>query len=304
MFNNFSPIIFLFSGLLSWILTFILIPVLSRGFMDNPNQRSSHIKATPRGGGLSFVIVGTLLTVMYEPAPSKWVPVICLPLALIGLIDDFKGLATFFRYLVQVLTATVLVVFSNQSLPLWEALLCIFILTAIINFTNFMDGLDGLVAGCGVLLLASTSSWAISGAILGFLIWNWSPAKVFMGDVGSTFIGGVFGGMILQTHNYHDSFLLLLTGFPLFADAFICVIRRLINGENILEAHRKHLFQRLHQVNWSHQSVAVLYVGAVAILLGSYVLAGVKALALTVLGEFLLGLYLDRFIAKDFINAR
>ena len=303
MFNNFSPILFLFSGLLSWILTFILIPVLRRGFMDTPNRRSSHITATPRGGGLSFVIIGTLLTAIYEPAPSKWIPVICLPLALIGFIDDFKGLAKTFRYLVQVSTAIVLVIFSNQSLSLWLSLLCIFMLTAVINFTNFMDGLDGLVAGCGVLLLASTSSSAISGAILGFLIWNWAPAKVFMGDVGSTFIGAVFGGMILQTHNYHESFLLLLTGFPLFADAFICVIRRFINGDNILEAHRKHLFQRLHQANWSHKSVALLYVCAVAILLGSYSLAGVRALAITVAVEFLIGLYLDRYIAKDFISA-
>lgn len=95
--------------------------------------------------------------------------------------------------MVQFVTAIILVGLADRPMSIWLSIVSVLLITAIINFTNFMDGLDGLVAGCGVLLMASTSSWAISGAIFGFLIWNWAPAKVFMGDIGSTYIGAVFG---------------------------------------------------------------------------------------------------------------
>jgi UDP-N-acetylmuramyl pentapeptide phosphotransferase/UDP-N-acetylglucosamine-1-phosphate transferase len=295
-----SAALFLFSAILSWLLTWLLIPVLERGFMDTPNQRSSHIRPTPRGGGLAFVVIGTLLHVNYTTGPSRWVPLICLPLALVGLVDDFKGLPAVVRYVVQVGTALGLIAIS--SLPISNLFLLLFVLliTAIINFTNFMDGLDGLVAGCAVLLMAATSSWAISGAIFGFLIWNWAPAKVFMGDVGSTFIGAVFGGMLLQTSSSHDIFHLLLVAFPLMADSIFCLSRRLIHRENIFKAHRKHLFQRLQQAGWSHQRVALLYIVSTAILLGAYKFVDISALQFAILCEFLFAVYLDMRVASTF----
>jgi Fuc2NAc and GlcNAc transferase len=295
-----SAALFLFSAILSWLLTWLLIPVLERGFMDTPNQRSSHIRPTPRGGGLAFVVIGTLLHVNYTTGPSRWVPLICLPLALVGLVDDFKGLPAVVRYVVQVGTALGLIAIS--SLPISNLFLLLFVLliTAIINFTNFMDGLDGLVAGCAVLLMAATSSWAISGAIFGFLIWNWAPAKVFMGDVGSTFIGAVFGGMLLQTSSSHDIFHLLLVAFPLMADSFFCLSRRLIHRENIFKAHRKHLFQRLQQAGWSHQRVALLYIVSTAILLGAYKFVDISALQFAIICEFLFAVYLDMRVASTF----
>ncbi len=268
--------------------------------MDTPNHRSSHVRPTPRGGGLAFVLIGTLLHVSYTTGPSRWVPLICLPLALVGLVDDFKGLPAIVRYFVQVGTALGLIAIS--SLPISNLFLLLFVLliTAIINFTNFMDGLDGLVAGCAVLLMAATSSWAISGAIFGFLIWNWAPAKLFMGDVGSTFIGAVFGGMLLQTSSSHDIFHLLLVAFPLMADSFFCLSRRLIHRENIFKAHRKHLFQRLQQAGWSHQRVALLYIVSTAILLGAYKFVDISALQFAILCEFLFAVYLDTRVASAF----
>jgi UDP-N-acetylmuramyl pentapeptide phosphotransferase/UDP-N-acetylglucosamine-1-phosphate transferase len=181
------------------------------------------------------------------------------------------------------------------------SLIFILLITAIINFINFMDGLDGLVAGCGIIIMASTSSWAISGAILGFLFWNWSPAKVFMGDVGSTFIGAVFGGMLVQVQTYQESFVLLLTCFPLLADALVCVIRRFLNGENIFEAHRKHLFQRLQQAGWSHQNVSILYISAVGFLAMCSHLSIYLPVALAIV--LLTGIYLDRYIATSFVSS-
>jgi UDP-N-acetylmuramyl pentapeptide phosphotransferase/UDP-N-acetylglucosamine-1-phosphate transferase len=268
--------------------------------MDNPNHRSSHIHATPRGGGIAFVLVGTLFNFLYETGPSRWIPVACLPLACVGLVDDFRELPATLRYVVQLVTAIVLVGIVDRSMPLWLSLVSVLLITAIINFTNFMDGLDGLVAGCGVLLMASTSSWAISGAIFGFLIWNWAPAKVFMGDVGSTYIGALFGGMLIHRSPDHDMFSILLIGFPLLADAFICVIRRFVSGENIFKAHRKHLFQRLQQAGWSHQKVATFYISAVAVLLLSYTIAGFTVLIISVLTEFFIAFYLERYVAAKF----
>lgn len=294
------PITFIFSATMSWLLTGCLIPFLKSGFMDNPNHRSSHIRATPRGGGLAFVLVGTLLNLVYETGPSRWIPVACLPLALVGLVDDFKELPAALRYIVQFVTAIVLVALADRPMSIWLSLISVLLITGIINFTNFMDGLDGLVAGCGVILMASTSCWAISGAIFGFLIWNWAPAKVFMGDVGSTYIGAIFGGMLIHTRTDHATLSLLLIGFPLFADAFVCVIRRFVNGENIVEAHRKHLFQRLQQAGWSHQKVASLYIGAVGILLLSYTIGGFSVLVISILAEFIIAFYLERCVATKF----
>lgn len=294
------PITFILSATMSWLLTGCLIPYLKSGFMDNPNHRSSHIRATPRGGGLAFVLVGTLLNFVYETGPSRWIPVACLPLALVSLVDDFKELPAALRYIVQFVTAIVLVALADRPMSIWLSLISVLLITGIINFTNFMDGLDGLVAGCGVILMASTSCWAISGAIFGFLIWNWAPAKVFMGDVGSTYIGAIFGGMLIHTRTDHATLSLLLIGFPLFADAFVCVIRRFVNGENIVEAHRKHLFQRLQQAGWSHQKVASLYIGAVGILLLSYTIGGFSVLVISILGEFIIAFYLERCVATKF----
>jgi len=268
--------------------------------MDNPNHRSSHIRATPRGGGLSFVLVGTLLYFLVETGPSRWIPVACLPLAIVGLVDDWMELPAVLRYVVQFATAIGLVGLADRPIPIWLSIVSVLLITAIINFTNFMDGLDGLVAGCGVLLMASTSSWAISGAIFGFLILNWAPAKVFMGDVGSTYIGAVFGGMLIHTHSHHDELSILLIGFPLFADAFVCVIRRFVNGENIFKAHRKHLFQRLQQAGWPHQQVATLYISAVGILLLSYTIGGFAVLIISILTESVIACYLERNVAAEF----
>lgn len=300
MLIRFMPITFILSATMSWLLTGCLIPYLKSGFMDNPNHRSSHIRATPRGGGLAFVLVGTLLNFVYETGPSRWIPVACLPLALVGLVDDFKELPAALRYIVQFVTAIVLVALADRPMSIWLSMISVLLITGIINFTNFMDGLDGLVAGCGVILMASTSCWAISGAIFGFLIWNWAPAKVFMGDVGSTYIGAIFGGMLIHTRTDHATLSLLLIGFPLFADAFVCVIRRFVNGENIVEAHRKHLFQRLQQAGWSHQKVASLYIGAVGILLLSYTIGGFSVLVVSILGEFIIAFYLERCVATKF----
>lgn len=296
-------LLFSFSAVMSWLFVFALIPILKREFMDTPNDRSSHKLATPRGGGLAIVLSGSIIHYLAEPGPGRWVPILCAPLALVGLIDDKFGLPAWLRYLVQIVTAISLVSISKVSVNSLQYFALIIALTGIMNFTNFMDGLDGLVAGCAMLMFAATSSWAISGAIFGFLLWNWSPAKVFMGDVGSTFIGAVFGGLVLQQSSYSQVLLSFLVAFPLFADSTICLLRRLIANQNIFKPHRQHLFQRLNQAGIPHAGVALIYMGAVLSLVIARSFGGLPILLIVILVELIIGFYLDLKVAAKFVNA-
>jgi len=302
-----------------WILLRALIPHLSQRLLDQPNARSSHRQAKPRGGGSAFVVVaaGSTLIVLVlgssaSPAlPQALLPLVALPLAIVGLLDDHLNLPAVWRYIAQMVTAFLILLVSPIPLP-WLLLPVVLVaVTAVINFTNFMDGLDGLVAGCmavtigalAVKLAAPWPIWTLVGALLGFLFWNWSPAKVFMGDVGSTFLGAMFAGLVLQAPNWPVAFSMLLVASPLLADALLCVLRRLLAGHSVFQAHRLHLFQRLHQAGWAHSRVSSLYITAtaalaVALLAGSFAWVGGLVAA-----ELLVAFWLDQHVAVPFAVA-
>ena len=292
------------AALSCWLLLLVLLPLLRRGLLDQPNARSAHRLPTPRGGGVGFVLVSCLWG-------FPLVPLLCAPLALVGLLDDRLNLPAALRYGAQLATAIALVLAVGPS-PIAPLLLAVALvaITAVINFFNFMDGLDGLVAGCSavVFAVAAISSgaswlWPLVGALLGFLIWNWSPARLFMGDVGSTFLGAVFAGVVLQAPGVADGLALLLVAVPLLADALICVLRRLMAGQPVFQAHRLHLYQRLQQAGWSHRRVCLVYLVATA-LIGAALLAGGgvagSAAAAVVLAW---GVALDRTLAVPFSTA-
>jgi Fuc2NAc and GlcNAc transferase len=271
------------------------------GWLDQPNARSSHVRPTPRGGGLAFVVP----TVLLAPTPLVLIP---LPLALVGLLDDRRGLPVHLRLPVQLLTGLALAWQAGWSLP--GALLAAVPATAVINAVNFMDGLDGLVASCLViwiglaaLLLPNPALWLLAAAVAGFLVWNWSPARLFMGDVGSTYLGAVLaGGLLTAAHSAavggpsEPMLVLSLAALPLLADAFSCLLRRLLAGQRLWQAHRLHLYQRLQQAGWSHRRVAGLYAGLTALL------ACVRgpAVGLAATAVLLLGCWLDRRWALPF----
>jgi UDP-N-acetylmuramyl pentapeptide phosphotransferase/UDP-N-acetylglucosamine-1-phosphate transferase len=288
------------SALLSWLLLWGLIPWLQRRLLDQPNARSSHQIATPRGGGVVFVLVGSLLSLGLGEGASAWIPLICCPLALVGLLDDRYDLPAGLRYAAQLATACILVAMAAVPLPIWALPVVVVAVTAVINFTNFMDGLDGLVALCGVVLMAASGLWPVAGALLGFIGWNWSPAKVFMGDVGSTWIGAVFAGMVLQQPSPWESVSLLLVGFPLLGDALICVLRRLRAGQPVFQAHRLHLFQRLQRAGWPHARVSLVYGTATALLAVVRQLGGTASLAPLIGAEMLIALWLESNYAVAF----
>ena len=307
------------SGLLIW-----LVPLLRRRLLDQPNARSSHRQPTPRGGGVAFVLVaaasgaiGSLAALAAQPGfdgaqlAMVALPLLVLPLAVVGFLDDLHNLPVGLRYGAQLATALLLIWVSPLPLP-WLALpLLLIAVTAVINFTNFMDGLDGLLAGCmataiaalAIALAASWPLWALVGALLGFLLWNWSPAKVFMGDVGSTFLGAVFAGLVLQAPSWPEALGLLLVATPLLGDACLCVPRRLLAGQRVFQAHRLHLFQRLHQAGWPHARVSSLYIAATALLAAALLIGGWPWVVGLSVAELLTGLWLDQRVAVPFAVA-
>ena len=290
----------------------VLIPQLQQRLLDQPNERSAHITPTPSGGGMAFVPVALLinsLLLILKPTPALWIPWICSPLAMVGLLDDRLNLPAKLRYSIQILTAIALLLPTSLPTPVWPWLcgpLVVIGVTAVINFVNFADGLDGLVAGCMAISLAAiaidgaSGIWPLVGSLLGFLIWNWAPAKVFMGDVGSTFLGAVFAGLVLQAGSWPLALAMLLLATPLLADACLCVIRRAIAGQKIFQAHRLHLFQRLHQAGWPHQKVAGLYAGATAVLAILQIVIGLSGVLIGAIAVIVLGLWLDKKEAVPF----
>ncbi|KEF42957.1 MAG: glycosyl transferase [Cyanobium sp. CACIAM 14] len=292
------------------LLLHLLLPWLRRRMVDLPNARSSHQTPTPRGGGLAFVIVGSLLAPLAGSGWPSWIPLLCLPLALVGLLDDRLDLPPAGRYGIQIVTALALVAITPLALAWWLLPVAVIAVTAVINFINFSDGLDGLVAGCATVLLGVAALalppagggalLPLIGSLLSFLAWNWSPARVFMGDVGSTFLGGVIAGSVLQQTTPERALGLLLVGFPLLGDACLCVLRRWAAGQPVFQAHRLHLYQRLHQAGWRHSRVALLYMGATALLGWALLSHGLPLVLGLVLVELALGLWLDRHRAAPF----
>jgi UDP-N-acetylmuramyl pentapeptide phosphotransferase/UDP-N-acetylglucosamine-1-phosphate transferase len=141
------------------------------------------------------------------------------------------------------------------------------------------------------------------GSLLGFLLWNWSPAKVFMGDVGSTFLGAVFAGLVLQASSWPEAFGYLLVATPLLGDACLCVPRRLLAGQRVFEAHSLHLFQRLHQAGWPHARVSLTYIVATAVLAVAMFAGGWPWVFGLAVVELLVGVWLDQRVAVPFAVA-
>lgn len=316
--------------LASFLLSLLSVALIKQRFnqqlLDIPNERSSHTQPTPRGGGLGFIIAFALtsgsaaILARYFPDsfhnqliyPNlSWLWLILTPLAIVGIIDDQRGVPAGLRYLVQLgVSAIAVACFGAFFLP-WLtdfgmigqmaaiAGTCIG-MTALINFYNFMDGLDGLVAGVSAVQLSFLAIylnqpilWLLVAALLGFLWWNWSPAKIFMGDAGSTVLGAIVAISLLNTHSDPiRAWSAIAITLPLIADAIYTLTRRLIRRENIFKAHRTHLYQRLQQSGWSHAQVASAYI-AITLLVACSIYyfgpAGAWLSLVSVAGSIILG---------------
>ena len=263
---------------------------MSRALLDVPNARSSHFAPTPRGGGLAVVVVcfmawtGTAV-VGWSPAHVVgWLSVGSILVAGVGFLDDRGHVPVARRMLVHLAAAATIALASGgvQSLTFGDAdiqlgvfgyLLAILGVTWVLNLYNFMDGIDGIAAveAVSVSFGAAAILWlngeigfallsaALGAASLGFLWWNWPPAKIFMGDVGSGFLGFVMASLALFTNESGALSLwvwLVLLGV-FIVDATFTLLRRLIRRQRVYEAHRSHAYQRAAIAHNSHGKVTV-----------------------------------------------
>tara|TARA_B100001769_G_C21934923_1_gene503750 strand:- start:372 stop:779 length:408 start_codon:yes stop_codon:yes gene_type:complete len=135
---------------------------------------------------------------------------------------------------------------------------------------------------------------------MGFLVFNWSPAKVFMGEVGSTFLGFLYAAILLRSTTLIQFSEISLLFFPLFSDAFSCRLRMLIKGRNIFKPHKLHLYQRLHQAGLNHSSVSIIYLLATLILAISLFVFNIYVSYSLALILLIIGFYLEKKVAVKF----
>jgi len=276
-----SFLISLFASFLVWKYGFIF------GFVDIPNKRSSHKKITPRGGGIGVTLSLCFITLIYVK-DLYGVILISVILSLFSLIDDRVNLPVFLRFIMELLSSIIVVFFYKEKIinsivlnygifvGIFVFIFIVIVITAATNFFNFMDGIDGIAGFESVIsfiLLAYYTyfininysvfllSVAIVAASIGFLFFNFPKSKIFMGDVGSIFIGFTFVSFSFIIAKDISEFLLLLMFQSVFyIDCISTIILRKYRKERITQAHLQHFYQRLvHNKNFTHVSVTLIY---------------------------------------------
>ena len=255
-----------------------------------PNDRSLHAEPIPRVGGLAvwagFLPVALWLAPALPGGLAGWLPA-WLALALVSLADDARGAPVIARLVVQLAAAlwaaawilrmpsAVVPGVSPGSAYVVAVALCTVLIVWSCNLYNFMDGTDGLAGAMTVIGFAAlgagapdfalrTAALALAAACVPFLVVNRPPARIFLGDVGAVpigFLAAVFGiGGVVQ--DAWPAWFPVLVFLPFAADATATLVRRLLHGERVWQAHRSHYYQRLHQLGAGHAGTLALYVAA------------------------------------------
>ncbi|AZD09714.1 Undecaprenyl-phosphate alpha-N-acetylglucosaminyl 1-phosphate transferase [Pseudomonas chlororaphis] len=322
----FLPIIAVSSFGLTWALRRY---ALSRSLIDIPNSRSSHTTPTPRGGGIAIVvsfliaIVAMLFLDMLQLNQALALLGAGVLVAVLGFLDDHGHIAARWRLLGHFLAAfwalywigglAPISVFGEKiELGIFGYAVSAMFLVWMLNLYNFMDGIDGIasVEAITVCIGVAFLYWVQSGAaisapillacsVLGFLCWNFPPAKIFMGDAGSGFLGIILGIFALQaawvSSDLFWAWLILMGVF--IVDATVTLIRRLLRGEKVYEAHRSHAYQfasrhykRHLPVTLATGMITILWLLPIAFLVVDGKLEGVLGLLLAYVPLLLLAL--------------
>jgi Fuc2NAc and GlcNAc transferase len=279
---------------------------IRKDLLDHPNHRSSHTQPTPRGGGVVFCVLFLCCAAIlphfhFAPADSlKVLGVPALMVAILGYLDDIHSLPAKLRFAIQMAAAIIFLYlleadYSNYLHGWLIALHSVGFILMIVgmvwstNLYNFMDGTDGIASveaitifGIGGVLLwmqgahqLAFLSWSLVASVCGFLVWNWPKAKIFMGDVASSFLG--FLVIPFALFGYFEYGLSIFVWFILYLaftmDATLTLFRRLLHREKIYEAHKLHAYQRLHQAGLSHRQVLYVMIGLNLIFSGLSLLA-------------------------------
>ncbi len=272
---------FLATAGLTWL---VLKELRRRAILDRPNDRSSHQRPTPRGGGLGVVpvVVAAWAAVLAFGPAVPGLPLVLIAAALLAVVswlDDLRGLPPAYRLVAQAaavamglagLPSDALVFGGIAPLPL-DRLAAGILWLWFVNLFNFRDGIDGISGvelasvGGGLALVATIVgnldglallALALVGGAAGFLVWNWHPARVFLGDVGSVPLGYLCGWLLVLAALSGLWWAVAILPLYYLTDATVTLLRRLVRGERIWEAHREHIYQRAVQGGLSHGQVA------------------------------------------------
>ncbi|MBC7614623.1 MAG: glycosyltransferase family 4 protein [Pedobacter sp.] len=239
--------------------------------LDKPNERSLHIKETPRTGGLAIMFAVLITWLMLS---VNWYLVL-LPfcLMLVSLMDDIYHLSVKWRLLAQLLISVIFVLMMTSAISWWLIISITLLITWMTNLYNFMDGSDGLAGGMGLFgfwayavaaflvgdLNFALMNGVIAATCLAFLFFNFYPSKIFMGDSGSIPLGFLAGAM--GVYGYFQAlwpiWFPILIFSPFIVDATVTLIKRQATGEKIWQAHRSHYYQRLIQMGFGHTKTAL-----------------------------------------------
>lgn len=334
----------IFAFIVSFAFTFATTPLVRRfafkiGAIDIPkDNRRMHKKPTPRIGGLAIIFGFTVATFCFAQPSRQLYGTLAgaAIIAVMGVIDDCKNLPAKLKFVIQIIAALVVVfagdikidVFTNPNflsdnpywvLPEWLSVtLTVIWIVFITNAVNFIDGLDGLAAGVSAIMSISLVfisirvgeysiailGIALMGSCFGFLPFNFNPAKIFMGDTGSTFLGFMLATLSIQGVFKSYAVIsfavpLLILGLPLF-DALFAMIRRILRGQSPMTADRGHLHHRLVDMGFSQkQTVFILYaisgvLGITAVLLAESGVLRALLLVICVLILLLIGSMLGK----------
>ncbi|WP_235599974.1 glycosyltransferase family 4 protein [Alkalihalobacillus trypoxylicola] len=292
------------------------------GFVDEPNHRKVHSKAMPRIGGLA-IIFGTISALLYLKPSSPYLLEIAIGAAIlitIGLIDDRYPLSARVKLFGQLLSAIIVVssgltidymnipFFGDVQFGIWSYPISIGWILIMINSINLIDGLDGLAGGVStiatstILLMALMSpgahftiiafSIAIIGSTLGFLIFNFHPAKIFMGDTGSLFLG--YGIAIISMLGFFKSVTIfsliipiLILGVPILDTSF-AIVRRFLNKQKISDADKGHLHHCLLNMGFDHRKTVFIIYGMSLAFSGAAIMFSRSTLWVSILSLFIL----------------
>ena len=292
-----THLIFAF-GLFAFSYIFCWTIIQHSKIMDTPNHRSSHTKPTPTAGGLAIVTTFFLgMAIIFFIADKTMITqkfflgstFSSLLIAAMSFYDDYKQKPLSLRLITQVIAILVVISFGivitnielsfsgNTALGFLGYLVTFIWILGLTNAYNFMDGLNGMAGGnavitslfLGFVAFGQGSNftyivcYTICAGTLGFLIFNFPKGRLFMGDVGSTFLGFTFATLAIISSLYDDAHTSLLVIplllFHFIYDTFFTFIRRLMAKENVFQAHRTHLYQLLNRLGFSHTIVTLFY---------------------------------------------
>jgi len=253
------------------LLRVLLLPATQRWFLDHPNQRSLHVSPVPRTGGLG--LVPAVVVALLLAGGLKLVAALAAALMVLSVVDDWRHLSAAVRLLAHLAAALLFTLLALQGQPLAVLVALTLAVAWMINLYNFMDGADGLAGGMALIgfsiygLAAATSgqtgfalaNFSVAAAAGAFLIFNFPPARMFLGDAGSIPLG--FLAAALGLVGWRDGVWPLWFPVAVFApfvvDASVTLLQRAVRGERVWQAHRSHYYQRLILMGWSHRRAAL-----------------------------------------------